>query len=396
MLKSVVFILLCYLSSFGDAIFLSGIPVFFYQESGGSILETTYVSVAIIVTVIIARKWIVHFNKKSPLLMTAVGEVLMGCIEIVLIVLYHFTHSKWVIIVGVFPLALVYNFYVPIKFFRLQDHFFPGDTFFLTSIQSAAFKIGTLSGIFISGFIVLSYGIYGVLVIDSLSFFLFGIAMYVAYRVLKVSSMKKNEAEKPKESPISLITNNVVLVVVFISISMATLFTSWEQASAIAVASKITHFAVDKSSLMRAYIGAMGMLSSLFFVKIFSRHNLYLWFVTLFVLAIVLTVLGSVLPYFAVDLLFFFGGVLSVLVLPIQRSVYKALEVKNLNFAEVAAKHWIYNSALGLSLIPIGYFCDRITTPVFNDLQMSMMLVLFFGCVGGLVIYKRQIGSVNT
>src|SRR5262245_39140480 len=103
------FLAVSFLSSAGDAIFLAGIPLFLFQDSG-SVTATTLVPFAIILTVIAAQH-LVRKTTSDAVSLVAYGELAMGGLEFVVIGLYSVWPSKWLIVAAVVPLALIYNYY---------------------------------------------------------------------------------------------------------------------------------------------------------------------------------------------------------------------------------------------------------------------------------------------
>ena len=383
---SVAFILLSFLSSFGDTLFLTGLPIYFYKVSGGSILETTYVSIAITITVLLTRKWIISFNKKHPLLITAYGELTMAAIEAVILVAYFFCHSKWIVLAGVFPLAMTYNFYAPAKFFKLQDYFFKSDVFYLTAWQSAANRFGVLAAIFVSGWVVLHWGLNGILIIDGLTFLFFGAMVLWGYRLFPERVEAAVVSEDSGKADANIIPKGA-LGFGLVLIAVSTLFASWEIASSIAVSSKITFMDVDKIGVLRAIIGGLGVFAGLFISRHAQKFSFPIWVFTLFILTFGLLVTGH-FGSEAIYVLFFFGGVLACIGLPVQRGIYERVKLQGGDDTLVTSGQWIYNAALSLSLIPIGYFSDHNLVPSLNALQISAGTILVVGLFGGFIIYK--------
>ena len=388
---SIGFILMSFLSSFGDTLFLTGLPLYFYKESGGSVLQTTYVSIAITISVLLTRKWIIHFNKKHPLLITAYGEIAMAGIEAIVLVAYLIFKSKWIVLAGVFPLAVTYNFYAPAKFLKLQDYFFKTDVFYLTAWQSAANRFGILTAIFVSGWIVIHWGIEGILIIDGLTFLIFGLMVLWGYRVFPT----RTEAAVLPDLPNSVATENIIppsaLAFSLILISVGTLFTSWEVASSIAISSKVSSFGVDKMGAMRAIVGGLGVIVGLLISRYAKQWSFHIWTFSLFILTLGLSVVGA-FGNEAIYVLFFFGGILACINLPVERGIYERVKLQGGDDTFFISGQWIYNAALSLCLIPIGYLSDSNTIPALNALQISSLTILVVGLLGGYVIYRHLVG----
>lgn len=171
--KNISLLFLTAISSFGDVVFLTGVPLYLYRSSGGRLTETTYIMFLITLTVFLMKRYIIKINKKNPLLVIGWGEISMAGIELLLLGCYSVFHSKWIVVFGTVPLAALYNTYAPSKKYRIQEYFFENDLHFWTAIQSGFDRMGRLLGVACSGLLAEQQNLSFILLIDASSFLFF-------------------------------------------------------------------------------------------------------------------------------------------------------------------------------------------------------------------------------
>lgn len=397
MLKKIGFILLSFLSSFGDSVFLSGVPLYLYKSGGNSIFDTTLVTVAITLTVIVARKPIARINSQHPLLVTGVGELLMGLVELMLLAAYIIYSSKWLIVLGVIPLALIYNSYGAAKFYRIQDYVFGDDSHFYVSLQSAANRIGMLMGVAASGWLVTRSGVKSILLVDSASFLFYGIIVIYLFSRSRVSKPELSKSNSIKtfaqKSLIGISRNYISYGLVFMFV--AGLFTTWEQASSVAIVSKLSTLPLDQVSRSRAILSGVGILAGLVSARFFPRMLYSTWLVSILILTIGVSLLaGASLPIVTV-ILFFAGGLLASITVPVQRELFSLAGGSEEGKSALAATYWIYGAGLKLMIAPITWIAESKLVSFLNSLQSVTTLIFLVGIVGGYLISKTAMNRTQ-
>jgi hypothetical protein len=119
-MKKVTFLLLTFLSSFGDTLFLAGVPLYLYSKTN-SVSYSFLVPIVITITLLVVRTFAKKFQNYDSLSLVGIGEFSMFAIEIGIIFIHYFLQSPWVIIIGLIPLAAVYNVYAAAKFMALPS-----------------------------------------------------------------------------------------------------------------------------------------------------------------------------------------------------------------------------------------------------------------------------------
>jgi len=388
-MRAFAFILISFFSSFGDTLFLAGVPLYFYKASGGSIAETAYLPIVITIAIFLSKRVIFDLNKKHPLQLTAYGEILMGAIEILLIgIVWHYP-SQWVILIGTLPLAVIYNVYAPAKFFRIQEYFFKEDVFHLTTWQSAANRLGTLAAIFLSGWIVVHSGIIGILAVDCASFLLFGgfALLYLRRFSNSAQPVSGNKAQVTEKHALNLKVTALKWLLPLISLS--TFFVTWDRSSVVATAATTTGLSVDSLSIYKALFGAAGIILGVVVGKLGERAGLYAWCAGLFLGTIGIACIGGN-PIPVAYFLFFIAGLVSCIANPVLKTIYSEVSRLGGDGISVSTGHWIYNSVLSFSLLPIGILTEKVH--FLNALQISALAVAVIGALGGAVILKTLNG----
>ena len=381
MKRAIPFLFLSSLSYFGDTLFLFGIPLYLYKISG-EVTETTYIGLAISLAILITRPLIVKANLHNPLKIVAYGEILMAILELFLIVAFIVLGSRWVLIAGVFPLAIVYNFFYVAKNYKLQDYFFDKDSFYLTSLKSAFDKFGQFAGMILSGIFVVNYEIYYLIFIDLLSFLVFGLFILSFYKKdIKTGNAHREELEK-----ISGVSPKVIFISMVMAV-MASYFMMWDRGTSTSIASKLLGLNLDIVIYFKVLTGGAGLLLGVFFSKYFRKSILYIW-----LSSILIATVGGLLTYgeggsIAFFLIFFSGGILTSLTTPILRDSYLQIELNGGNRAKVEANQFVYTSLFTISLTPMTYLLEHYQILNLNLLQSSTLFILLLGGIGGGIIY---------
>ena len=82
----------------------------------------------------------------------------MCFLELGILWLYQFFPNPWIIVLGLIPLALVYNTYAGAKFVTLPQYFASNLKPLFADAHSWFLRIGGLSGALVSGILISKYG----------------------------------------------------------------------------------------------------------------------------------------------------------------------------------------------------------------------------------------------
>ncbi len=389
-----IFLFLSVLSKFGDTVFLVGLPIHLYKLGGGSILSSTYLSLVITLTILGASKLVISVNAKNPLLISGLGEVGMFLIEMLLLAsIKVFGESEFIVLIFIVPLALTYNLYASAKFFQLQDYFFTNRLFYWTTIQSVLSQLGLLLGIISASYLETFFGLTGLLVVDAVSFLAFGLPMIFYYR----KGLEPQEIASASDLSNSEKLDKRTAVLLIYLITGASLFLSWETASALSTASSSFAYELTTLGFMRGVLGVGGLALGLLISRSSPRTSALVWTISLVVglpLTFCLTFWHAAS---ALSLLFFCTGLISALGVAIQRQVFYSLKTSSLEFSKLNSLQWIYESVLALLVTPIGYLCDLRGTMLL-PIQIALLSLVIFGGFGSWITTKnllRRAGIIN-
>ena len=382
MKKAILFIALSFLSSFGDSLFLFGVPLFLYKMSG-QIVETTYVPLIISLMILLTRPLIIKANKLNPLKVVGFGEILMGLVELVILLAFIKFESRWLVIAGVFPLAIIYNFFYTPKFYGLQDYFFDRQTFHFTAWQSAFIRAGYFLGIVLSGYLVTNYGLIEILAIDILSFLSFGI--FILYFESKGIRPSKDEVQDNSQET-ALHPGLVTYSIIFATVS--TLFLTWDNSTSISTASKLLKLNLDYSTYWKVGLGLMGLGTGVLASKFLKTKAFSIWIGTILVATLCTLVTYQLSKELSFAVIFFFERVIANLTIPIQRETYRQVELSGGDRKSVEANQFIFTAVFTLVLAPMIFLIENYPTGVLNTLQITSVSILLIGSLGGILIYR--------
>jgi hypothetical protein len=234
-------------------------------------------------------------------------------------------------------------------------------------------------GALLSGFVVIKFGIIGILTLDGASFILFGLAMFFSRaRIANVFPKENN--------PQSSLSGRHNVKIALILISVFVLFSNWEQSSSVATASKITLLQIDYVSALRALFSGLGVIAGVLISRYFIKLSYRFWVATIFVLTVGVFLCAGRLPIQTSYILFFGGGLVSCLALPVRKEIYRSIDSAGGDHNKVVSYQLVYNAALSFSLLPIGYLADSSALSI-NALQISVGTILITGLLGGSLIY---------
>jgi hypothetical protein len=377
----VLFLSMFFLSSVGDALFLSGIPLFLFVESGGRLSSLTLLSVIISVTIVVGRKVIFKINQSEPLLTTAYGEWVMASIEVLLLGFWLLTGSVWVIAIALVPLAMTYNAYAPAKFLRLQDYFYSDQQrTWLTSVQSSLDKIGLLVGMAISGWIVSVAGIVGILVLDAITFSAFGLYAYWASKHEEEEATNKLASDAGKSESVSEEADSLKrlapLLLPFVVV--ITVIIAWDETISIGILQKDhPHQALATLTFLKATLGVAGMIAGTLLARCYPKYLYWLWFS-------IPPVVGSLL-LMSFDLkflvVFFLAGIIGSTIVVIEREIIAATSDAQ-SRGKRASQLWIASSVAKISIPALALILDSLDPSLVNGSQASGFFILFVFTLG--------------
>lgn len=382
MLRSLSFLFLSFLSQMGDCIFLSGIPLYLYKESG-SLLETSYVTIVITICVFLFKKYIKKSLDKNPLKVTGIGELSMGIVETVFLILFIFLESKYIIMISVFPLAIIYNIYAPSKFLYIQKYFFKSKEFQLTTIQSVVNKTGVFAGVIISGYLVENGGVKLILLADIFTFLIYGISMLIFYRLLD-DEVNDDEKKVSSEQESMMDWGSRSKPVYVIALFVFTLIATVEQASMISILSRFLNVGLDYASYIKSIMTFIGLLVGTFLSFKFFKRVFNIW-IACFVLILTLSLFLDKVNFIYVILVLI--GVIGSLSIPIQKDFYKGLSLSGKDDKKFAANIWVLQSFERLSVAPIMIILEKLNLYELNEISFMFVLVFLVGISYGTGIY---------
>lgn len=384
--SSWLLLILTLLSSIGDTIFLVGLPMHLYKSSGNTFVSTTYVSILIYLTVFICRKYIIKIqSEKKPIDIVIGGELAMGALEVLVLVIYFYFQSDWVLILSVIPLALLYNLYAVPKFFDLQDYFHRGELVKFTALLSFFRESGIFIGVLIAGFLIEKYSIFEVLIADAFSFILFGISILLYKLYFRDDKYKQDKISKEVNVDKSKYYEMDLKTFMIIS-SIVGFFLSWQQSSLIPVVNNSYGIPLDEVSMLRTVFGAIGLSFGLYLIN--KKINIQkMWCIlTLSVPAFVFTTffLGS---YVMIITMLIAMGLLKAFSDAGKKACYMQYKANN-KYPSIASVQWTTESLFKLTLIPLAYFIDVFAKGQSYTLIVYFLLLFFVACIVGYLNYE--------
>ncbi|MGE3611033.1 MAG: MFS transporter [Bacteriovoracaceae bacterium] len=381
--SSMLLLLLTFISSIGDTIFLVGLPLHLYKSSDQSFTSTTIISILIYLTVFIFSKVIIKIHSiGNPIKTVAWGEITMGMIEILTLLIYNHQNSNVVLIISIIPLALVYNLYAVPKFYELQDYFCNGEVTKYTALMSFFREAGVFTGITAASFIIEYYSIKEALILDSISFLFYGIIL-LAYKSKSKNSHLKNQQTKPNSASNfeDLSLKNFLIIS-----SISSFFLAWQQSSSIPVINNSFNISFDSIGLMRVIFGVTGLgigiliLNLNYSIKKFWIHT---------TLAVLIIVLISYLfdNYIIAVTVFVILGTLKSSNDAARKSYYVNCLNKGI-YPKLASIQWTVESLTKMSLIPLAFVMDSFFKGNRYTLLIYLGFLLVCGALTGLLNYE--------
>lgn len=395
-MKTALILISSFFGSIGDTVFLFGVPMYLFQTFNSSFFASSLISLAITITVLVARKYIVDINQNNPVLLTAIGESAMGLVELALLAFYSFVSpSPWTIIIGTIPLALIYNSYAASKFLRVQEHVFPNRVLFYSALQSGLVRVGSLLGVSIAGWLLLKYGLRSILLLDSMSFLISGLVLSLfikngSHRVTKNVEHSDDHSNVSANNPVISVneqSTHQYLVLVFLSL----VFLAWEQASALATISVISGKSLSECSIFRGIFGAVGVVASIALIHFRPQWMMKSWVLALTILVTFGGIFSFVSPLFAAGILLFFGSFIGSIQTPVQRYIYSNAETLSLYSKPLPAQQMTLSSGLTITLPVLGLFLDRAMLGQAWILPVTFGFIIFIGIFGGYLLKKSFI-----
>jgi hypothetical protein len=394
-LNSIYFVILSFLSTLGDTLFLAGVPLFFYSSAqSNAMIGTAYLPVIITLSIFAAKRFITKSNQRDPVKLTAWCEIAMGIIELIILGIFLLSESKSVILFGIIPLAFIYNIYAPSKFFKLQSIFFQKNVFYWTTWQSAMNRLGVLTGVALSGYILVNHGIKSILIVDALTFLFYGSALLALGKLVKTQNLRDDEKQEPSKLVTDLPQFSKIQINYFmVLISLSTLFLVWERSSIVAITDQLNIFTIDTGSYYRAILGFAGVGTGLLVSKYLLNKAINIW-ITVLTSIFVFSSLGTLLGLeVIICIMFYLGGILATLSLPVQRHLYHSIKENGGDDSFVMTNHWVYNALISLSLFPINFISSdsvAISVGTSNTFAFTVISILGFGAIGGYIVLKKM------
>lgn len=354
---SILYLFLSFFSALGDTVFLFGVPLYLFQLGNGQLTYAALVPFTIIATIVIFKKFIFAINHLNPIKLVGLGEVAIGVLEIlILITLDVVDRNEIVLVVGLIPLALIYNLYSASKRLKIQDYFFKKNRVVLNGLHSTSDRVGRILGVFVAGYLLANTGIKGILIFDAISFFTFGGFMLLYYR-----HGDRNPAQVTlgtSDEEVSVIpTNRNYEICLFVGLIALNLAASWENSSLLPAVQKISQIPIAKLSGVKALSAALGMILGLGVIKL-KPTAISSVAVALVIFYSLLCIVGlSPYMFFIVSSVGF--GMLGILLVTIQRGFIKKTSSEGRSFSEVATRFWYLQVLTSLTVLPLNFGLDR-------------------------------------
>jgi MarR-like DNA-binding transcriptional regulator SgrR of sgrS sRNA len=395
-MKSLFFILLSFFSSVGDSVFLTGIPLFLFHSNGDSLVSANYVAAAIAVAVLATRGWSEKLPHVTPLLTVGLGECAMAALELVIAGAYWATGEKWLVLVGVLPLAFIYNLYAPYKFFRIQDCVAKREVFQFSTWVAAAQRLGFLAGVAASGWLLTRHGAVGIILFDAASFATYGLAtLWIYHRSRHAGAASSVPAQKSTSTVAPSLRGLRFGGTALALLTVASLLGSWEQGNAIAVATQTLGESIDRMAAARATYSGVGIAAALILSHFLPAWSFVAWIGAMAALLAGSPLLSLTHPGAAVSLMFFVGGAASCLRIPVAREIYHMAEQERVDGRSMMPRHWICNAMLNFALPFVALLAQSAASTARPPLFWAVLGVAILGTCGGIAVSRWLLASMS-
>lgn len=374
-----IYLFISFFSALGDTVFLFGVPLYLYQLGNNKLWYAALVPFTIILTIIIFKRFIFAVNHLNPIKLVGVGELAIGLVEILILLLVDSVPRKELLLVlGLIPLALIYNIYSASKRLKVQDYFFKENRVVMNGWHSTCDRLGRVLGVFLAGFLLNNSGIKGILIFDALSFFVFGGFMLFYYRFGDREPAKVTTGPVDEES-IVIPNNRLIEMGLFIGLIALNLAASWENSSLLPAVQKVTRLSIETLSGVKAISAGVGMVIGLMILKLRPRivGPLISMIMALFV---VLSVLG-ISPYIFFVIFSIGFGLLGILLVTLQRGFIKRISSEGKSFSEVATRFWYLQVITSLIVLPLNFGLDHFdfASPYSIAILVCLIVGVFIG-----------------
>lgn len=354
---SLVYLALSFFSALGDTVFLFGVPLYLYQLGNNKLWYAALVPFTIILTIILFKRFIFAVNHLNPIKLVGIGEITIGVIEILILLSVDFVpHKEILLILGLVPLALIYNLYSASKRIKVQDYFFKENRIVMNGWHSFCDRFGRVLGVFISGLLLVNSGIKGILIFDAISFFVFGGFMLFCYRFGDQEPIYVTSEASNEESKVIPISNKIFEIGLFIGLIALNLAGAWENSSLLPAVQNITQYSIESLAGIKALSAGFGMILGLIILKFLPTKVGFFSF-NIFIIFICLSLVG--LPAHIYFVIFSIGfGLLGILLVTLQRGFIKRISSDGKSFSEVATRFWYLQVSTSLIVLPLNFGLD--------------------------------------
>jgi hypothetical protein len=382
-LKTVAFLLLTFLSSFGDTLFLAGIPLYLFNRTS-SVSFSLLVPVVITITLLLVRPYLKKVQSGNQVMLVAKGELAMFAVEAAMILAHSVLQSPWVIIAGLVPLAAIYNSYAGAKFMTLPNYFERAPHATFSAAHSWCLRVGALVGALASGFLISEFGAMGLLLGDSISFLLMGGFLLLAMRIWKKDfaigdgkALEIVSQKSPANFNIKFAQRLPKLLLSLIVFGAVTL--TWERSTSAAFLSVLPGYSIESAGFQRAVWNFTGLMTGFILLSAFSRYQMIAWSISIFAVLLLGTLSFALSPFLSFPMMCFAAGFLGVLQVPSIRSAFKLLTETHGYEENFSHSFWPISSALGILLLPVGLLTDFFSGFSNEKLAISSSLLLTLG-----------------
>ncbi len=385
-----------FISSIGDTLFLVGLPVYFYKSGDGNLLHATFVSIFINLIVFISRKFIIKLHTTSSYIkVVAYGEIIMGVTELIILILFNTFNQKWILLVGIIPLALLYNIYAVPKFYHIQDSFETRNIIRYTSMLSFFREFGMFSGILIVGFLMEHYTINEIIIVDAMTFIIYGLFILLSKKKqdTESSSSKGNQVLKRKgdEDPDLRLSMRQF----FITSSFVACFFSWGQSSAVSVINNWISLPYDQITFVQFISGGVGVTLGFKFVTIINKKNMLRFWSIFSYVGVLLTIITSYsMQSLSIIILFFTLGFLKAISDATKKLVYD-WQISIGNEHKVSSIQWTYEAFIKISLVPLAYIANLYYKNSGQLMALYLISLLLIATLFGYWNYEKNKRFIN-
>jgi hypothetical protein len=254
--------------------------------------------------------------------------------------------------------------------------FFKKKEFYYSTWQSSSQQLGLILSIPIAAYLSSHFGLLGIVVFDVMTFVLYAAMMFLTkYEpFVEFDNHDTSSHNSRNDSTTNLSATGLTLLVFLYP--CAVLFAQWDGISSVPLISELMQVTMQQAANLKSIISICILVVVLIFAARFQNTLLWLWGFA----AGILPVAGALLfvSYDLFSVVFFsLGAFIICLDLPVQRLIisrYDATGEKSL-----AARLWIFQTLLGLTLLPLGLLLDNAAESSGEKVGICLLFITAIG-----------------